>query len=263
MTTALPSRDFRWASKKPPWPEFHELPRPATANERRRFTGDEAIHFSDRLKSTFQQRQFTRMTMDKHHKLVRSARTRMREETHLSKHQYRVMDYYANQRRVRDNSEKHVPRTMKTGMSAIALHGWQAGLQAHQRRKARAVPTLSPWIDNHLQSGRDYANKRRARAKAVDKPPGARPSLTRRGAKTVDQLHAEIMGAWAAVPGGRAAPRRPFEAGRGPPARRRPASAPARRRAAASPANWSRDILDGAFAEAMRARDEASKTSKT
>lgn len=28
-------------------------------------------------------------------------------------------------------------------------------------------------------------------------------------------------------------------------------------------ANWSRDILDGAFAEAMRARDEASKTSKT
>ena len=75
-----------------------------------------------------------RVVMDKHHKLIREAVTRMHEETHLSKHQYRVMDYYDKQRQIRDSTERHVPRTMKTGMSAIALHGWQAGLQAHYER---------------------------------------------------------------------------------------------------------------------------------
>jgi hypothetical protein len=203
MTTARPSRDFRWTCRRKPWPQVEELPRPHKGPKP--YKGDEAIHYSDRLNSTYQQRQFTRVVMDKHHKLIREAVTRMHEETHLSKHQYRVMDYYDKQRQIRDSTERHVPRTMKTGMSAIALHGWQAGLQAHYERKAQAVPTLNPWIDKHLQFKRDYCNKRRARAKAVDKPPPKPPRIKK---KSVDQLHAEIMAGWEAVPGGRAGRRR-------------------------------------------------------
>ena len=185
MTTARPSRDFRWTCRRKPWPQVEELPRPHKGPKP--YKGDEAIHYSDRLNSTYQQRQFTRVVMDKHHKLIREAVTRMHEETHLSKHQYRVMDYYDKQRQIRDSTERHVPRTMKTGMSAIALHGWQAGLQAHYERKAQAVPTLNPWIDKHLQFKRDYCNKRRARAKAVDKPPPKPPRIKK---KSVDQLAA-------------------------------------------------------------------------
>ena len=160
MTTARPSRDFRWTCRRKPWPQVEELPRPHKGPKP--YKGDEAIHYSDRLNSTYQQRQFTRVVMDKHHKLIREAVTRMHEETHLSKHQYRVMDYYDKQRQIRDATDTHVPRTMKTGMSAVALHGWQAGLEAHHQRKARAAPTLNPWIDKHLQGKRDYCNKRRA-----------------------------------------------------------------------------------------------------
>ena len=252
MTTARPSRDFRWTCRRKPWPQVEELPRPHKGPKP--YKGDEAIHYSDRLNSTYQQRQFTRVVMDKHHKLIREAVTRMHEETHLSKHQYRVMDYYDKQRQLRDATDTHVPRTMKTGMSAIALHGWQAGLEAHYQRKAQAVPTLNPWIDKHLQFKRDYCNKRRARAKAVDKPP---PKPARIKKKSVDQLHAEIMAGWEAVPGGRAAPRSPRLHD---PAPRRPTSAPARRRAAREAARAAAPFpaIDDAFAEAMRARDAAS-----
>ena len=252
MTTARPSRDFRWTCRRKPWPQVEELPRPHKGPKP--YKGDEAIHYSDRLNSTYQQRQFTRVVMDKHHKLIREAVTRMHEETHLSKHQYRVMDYYDKQRQIRDSTERHVPRTMKTGMSAIALHGWQAGLQAHYERKAQAVPTLNPWIDKHLQFKRDYCNKRRARAKAVDKPPPKPPRIKK---KSVDQLHAEIMAGWEAVPGGKAPPRSPRLHD---PAPRRPTSAPARRRAAreAVSAVAPFPAIDDAFAEAMRARDAAS-----
>ena len=78
MTTARPSRDFRWTCRRKPWPQVEELPRPHKGPKP--YKGDEAIHYSDRLNSTYQQRQFTRVVMDKHHKLIREAVTRMHVE---------------------------------------------------------------------------------------------------------------------------------------------------------------------------------------
>ena len=229
MTTARPSRDFRWTCRRKPWPQVEELPRPHKGPKP--YKGDEAIHYSDRLNSTYQQRQFTRVVMDKHHKLIREAVTRMHERRTCRSTSTGSWTTTTNSGRSAI-LPRHVPRTMKTGMSAIALHGWQAGLQAHYERKAQAVPTLNPWIDKHLQFKRDYCNKRRARAKAVDKPPPKPPRIKK---KSVDQLHAEIMAGWEAAWGRAGAPR-PVAA---PP---RPGAAPA-------------DV--GAGAAARRARGRA------
>ena len=247
MTTARPSRDFRWTCRRKPWPQVEELPRPHKGEP---YKGDEAIHYSARLNSTYQQRQFTRVVMDKHHKLIREAVTRMHEETHLSKHQYRVMDYYDKQRQIRDATDTHVPRTMKTGMSANALHGWQAGLEAHYQRKAQAVPTLNPWIGKHLQFKRDYCNKRRARARSRVKAAPEAPASK----KSVDQLHAEIMAGWR--------PCRASAAPRSPRLHDPAASAPARRRLPGSARGARRAFpaIDDAARACVRATPRRSST---
>ena len=179
-----------------------------------RQVGADAITFDERMRMSYFQRQHIRKAMDAHDEIIRNSAPYV--DSRLDRAHFRVMRSYDRRRHLKMTDRRRrpdEPYSIASSMSHNALHEWRLCMKAHEARLKKNRPVIDVVVPRHCVDYKAVADRRRERAKMIDKPPPPRATLVKK--KTVDDYHADIMAAWeAAPPPSRAAPPRPATAPR-------------------------------------------------